>query len=675
VCDGLTCSVTTAGTTTAVEPSKEVDRISQVNPEPTISIASEIPEQLLSDTTIVFSAEAADQVDVSVRSLTSGNVYRLEPELFAKQYRILLAVKQFPPGEYKLRIVARNSFGIKDWTSRSWFVKADQKRSVNEVILATTTLSRDRVSASSTNNFAVASTSATTSKVVATTSSTMTLSRPFEPSAKPLSLSVLPTTKEGMIPLLITTSTSTEFIEVYARRTRALVAEFLGLAEHRSSDWVYFINTNDLPPDTYEVFVTTMKSGNRLRSESEIVSWLPTRIPLQVETSSNERPIIEERPFVTTRDSAIPTQSSATSSDETKEPEEQSDVATSSLAGASAPALGVSSTLPLSVVPVTNLALALEEQYATEINSVLKRLAAAHQANNQILVAALQSELAELRVNIVTAAINDENLRPFITTLDEALEVRLAMYAKRVETFERIRSERSGGRATQDTDADGISDLDETILFNTDPSQADTDEDGISDGIEIARGFDPISSESEAIVAYEDPRTIPIITPDVLIVHDVTPAIIETQNAPLRVAAEVRGKGIPNSFATLFIFSEPTIITVRTESDGSFSYRFDRELPDGRHEVYVALTDNAGAIVARSEPFAFIKTAQAFTPVGKADVPSTTVVPATERVLLPFAPAVVGTAMLALGLILLALGASLRLRPPLVTPAPPSQTV
>jgi hypothetical protein len=47
-----------------------------------------------------------------------------------------------------------------------------------------------------------------------------------------------------------------------------------------------------------------------------------------------------------------------------------------------------------------------------------------------------------------------------------------------------------------DTDGDGLSDLDETNVYLTDPNNADTDGDGYSDGAEVAAGFDPLSDAS-----------------------------------------------------------------------------------------------------------------------------------------------------------------------------------
>ncbi|MBL8783311.1 MAG: hypothetical protein JNJ59_00305, partial [Deltaproteobacteria bacterium] len=42
-----------------------------------------------------------------------------------------------------------------------------------------------------------------------------------------------------------------------------------------------------------------------------------------------------------------------------------------------------------------------------------------------------------------------------------------------------------------DSDGDGVSDGDESLVWGTDPTQGDSDGDGVSDGAEIAAGKDP----------------------------------------------------------------------------------------------------------------------------------------------------------------------------------------
>jgi hypothetical protein len=137
---------------------------------------------------------------------------------------------------------------------------------------------------------------------------------------------------------------------------------------------------------------------------------------------------------------------------------------------------------------------------------------------------------------------------------------------------------------------------------------------------------------------------------------------MEESNAYTNVKTEITGKGLPNSFVTLYIFSSPTIATVKTDADGSFVYTFDKELEDGEHEVYIAVTDNTGSIIAQSSPFSFIKEAQAFSPVGSDEEESVVI----SSVAAPDSGnsygIVIGIGVLTLGVILLMLGIGLRTR-------------
>ena len=56
----------------------------------------------------------------------------------------------------------------------------------------------------------------------------------------------------------------------------------------------------------------------------------------------------------------------------------------------------------------------------------------------------------------------------------------------------------------EDSDGDGISDLDETDIFGTDPQLADTDGDGVNDGLENQNGLDPLfgAPEDKQPVSY-----------------------------------------------------------------------------------------------------------------------------------------------------------------------------
>jgi len=60
------------------------------------------------------------------------------------------------------------------------------------------------------------------------------------------------------------------------------------------------------------------------------------------------------------------------------------------------------------------------------------------------------------------------------------------------------------GDAGLDSDADGVPDARESLVYQTNPLVPDTDSDGIPDGAEIARGTDPSDGGSGTLTYYAD---------------------------------------------------------------------------------------------------------------------------------------------------------------------------
>ncbi len=77
--------------------------------------------------------------------------------------------------------------------------------------------------------------------------------------------------------------------------------------------------------------------------------------------------------------------------------------------------------------------------------------------------------------------------------------------------------------------------------------------------------------------------------------------------------ARFSGKALPNSLVTLYIYSDPIVVVVKTDANGNWTYDLDSTLADGNHQVYVAATDSLGRVTAQSSPLPFVKTAQAIT--------------------------------------------------------------
>lgn len=169
----------------------------------------------------------------------------------------------------------------------------------------------------------------------------------------------------------------------------------------------------------------------------------------------------------------------------------------------------------------------------------------------------------------------------------------------------------------RDSDHDGLSDVDE-VRYGTNPKSADSDLDGFLDGDEVKGGFDPLKysagDQSDRIV-FESPKVSGEIKKEVYTVKNVSLQGAESKEQKIHLS----GKGLPNSFVTIYVYSDPIVLTVKTDSEGNWTYELDKELEDGKHEAYVAVTDNTGKITAKSEPLLFVKTAQAVTVIPEAN--------------------------------------------------------
>ena len=179
--------------------------------------------------------------------------------------------------------------------------------------------------------------------------------------------------------------------------------------------------------------------------------------------------------------------------------------------------------------------------------------------------------------------------------------------------IERIKIKKGREDALLDSDQDGISNFDEVNIYKTDPSLADSDGDGYIDGAEVLSGFNPNDPSLEAVVKYEDPKNTGEVDNSLFAVSAIDIEPTEANKKEISKNISVKGKSIPNAFITLYIYSDPTIVTVKTDKDGNWNYTLDKELENGDHEIYVAITDNTGSIVAKSNPIPFVKQAAAVT--------------------------------------------------------------
>lgn len=209
--------------------------------------------------------------------------------------------------------------------------------------------------------------------------------------------------------------------------------------------------------------------------------------------------------------------------------------------------------------------------------------------------------------------IRSTSTSPVPEVVAERIEERRELIEAKIQKVLERRQKISDETRT-DSDRDGVSDYDEKHIYETDPESADTDGDGYSDRAEITTGFDPKNPSLQGAIVYENPKDSGEVKKDLLTVAAIGVAEIkkgEEKEVPRKV--EFKGKGLPNSFVTIYIFSTPTVITVKTDDEGNWEYVFDKELADGNHEMYVAMTDNTGKILAKTAAIPFVKEANAIT--------------------------------------------------------------
>lgn len=449
-----------------------------------------------------------------------------------------------------------------------------------------------------------------------------------------------------------------EFIEVYAVPKGSLIKKFLGLARKlTATEWVLTVDTTQIPNGEYSIHgvvrfpygdMETARVGVKVQNSTitsytkEQTTYIESLDALAKEVDAAMpvmQPITlqEQKPVVTTLTQSTENTTEMNTIDVTSE---------RTLTPVHTESFGEAGTV-------------LIEDFERAVRIRMQEYAEALRADDTEAMEELRAYNTALQKKLIDDL---EALGASVDTLDRVraqVDDVMKISEARVIRQEKIIKERIGAAVHDDSDADGIGDYDEVKLYKTDPYRADTDRDGFTDAVEILRGFDPTQSVQESLVAYESPKDTGVVRADVLTVHAIATIdgdMLPTET-PLKPRALISGKGLPNSFVTLYIFSTPVIVTVKTDADGSWNYVFDKELEDGVHEVYVGMTDNAGRVVAKSEVFSFVKTAEAFSPVstGTESIVATTVPEpsfVTQQALLIIA----SIAVLALGLILILLG-------------------
>lgn len=436
------------------------------------------------------------------------------------------------------------------------------------------------------------------------------------------------------------------WVEMYAIQKNSLTPYFLGLATKVSpTDWSFTWLTRQSPNGEYLLYARVKTEYGSTESQRQSVKIL-NEINSSL-TTEQENSIVE---FNSVMPELIKTST------------EFENVADVPLDSYPAPEVVELKSVDTFIENV-NIASTSKEKIAYELddfnsalNEKLNRLALAVRNGEIDSADAIRREIEMSKTDFMMNLSSSGESEEFEKSINAYLSERTSVLQEIAVKNEKILKERLGDALSKDSDRDDVSDYDEVNLYHTNPYSADTDGDGYIDSAELRLGYNPHSSNSEALVIYESPKESGVIRNDILTVETITNITSESESvdSPQPKRAIISGKGLPNSFVTLYVYSTPIVVTVKTDTDGSWSYIFDKELENGDHQVYVGITDNTGKIVAKSNPLSFVKTAEAFTdsePVVQSNTTSEPSLLKADSMLL-----VASIAVVAIGLVLILLG-------------------
>lgn len=183
----------------------------------------------------------------------------------------------------------------------------------------------------------------------------------------------------------------------------------------------------------------------------------------------------------------------------------------------------------------------------------------------------------------------------------------LRVFTNDIKAFLKTNEEKfvqlSNGDSASDIDFDGFTDYDEVVIYGTDPKLPDTDNDGILDSVEIILSYSPFSDKLEAVSRFSDVDQSGLINGELLALTAVEPYYLYTDISPdPKILTSVTGKGIPNSFARLYIGDLAESIIVKVDSTGTFIQTIDLDFAKVEGEVSLAMTDNTGKVVILGQP-------------------------------------------------------------------------
>lgn len=301
------------------------------------------------------------------------------------------------------------------------------------------------------------------------------------------------------------------------------------------------------------------------------------------------------------------------------------------------------------------------EENSNKFTDLINRYTSTNNSSELKLSPLVEKAIDDKILALLTSRVENSLLQGTVNDVGTVLKSMITDLKERAMKLKSLKEQEIDSQYLVDSDNDGLLDYEEINFYRTDSLRADSDSDGVVDGIEVSLGFNPLDASPEAVIDYYSPLERTYTDVDLLGISNIAPLLVyETNEEKPKIQTEITGYSLPDSFVTIYVFSEPTILVAKTNDDGFFSITLSRELADGQHKAYIALTDNYGRIIVKGDTYGFLKNGPTFS---RSDSTQTaTLLEANEPTnLTNFNPYIlISLGLVSLGLILLLLAQTLR---------------
>jgi|GEM_PF-6024458 len=222
----------------------------------------------------------------------------------------------------------------------------------------------------------------------------------------------------------------------------------------------------------------------------------------------------------------------------------------------------------------------------------------------------LQNQINQGIESIKSTATKNTNISKIESTpiLNSGMSIAFDNLSQTVTNQSAALTQQGGDLLYKDSNKDGISDYNSVYVYNMDPIKpspvSSYEGKSVNAGDKILLGFDPTKKDLVKVTPEQPAESI---APTVPVYKVDQVALAENKQI------EIKGKALPNSFVTIYIYSTPIMVTVKTDSRGDWQYTLNKELENGDHTIYTATVNNSGNIIAKSPGYLFTKTAEAVT--------------------------------------------------------------